>query len=80
MFSNKMLAFLVGIHKMVVRIANWENPDQTASSEDTTGVFLNLILTLLLYDFLGYCKAVTYIRVTRHSIFQPHRYVGACIT
>ena len=23
---------------------------------------------------------VTYIRVTRHSIFQPHRYVGADIT
>ena len=32
MFSNKMF-FRAGIHKMVVRIANREDPDQTASSE-----------------------------------------------
>ena len=31
--SNKMLFFRAGIHKMVVRIANREDPDQTASSE-----------------------------------------------
>ena len=31
--SNKMLLFMAGIHKMLVRIANRENPDQTASSE-----------------------------------------------
>ena len=28
-----MLVSRAGIHKMVVRIANWEDPDQTASSE-----------------------------------------------
>ena len=33
LFSNKMLGFRAGIHKMLVRIANGEDPDQTASSE-----------------------------------------------
>ena len=33
LFSNKMLVFRAGIHKMLVRIANREYPDQTASSE-----------------------------------------------
>ena len=28
-----MLVFRDGIHKMLVNIANWEDPDQTASSE-----------------------------------------------
>ena len=31
--KDKMLVFLAGNHKMVVRIANREDPDQTASSE-----------------------------------------------
>ena len=33
MFLNKMLFIRAGIHKMLVRIANREDPDQTASSE-----------------------------------------------
>ena len=33
LFSNKMLVFMAGIHKMDVRTANREYPDQTASSE-----------------------------------------------
>ena len=33
LFSIKMLVFRAGIHKMDVRIANSEDPDQTASSE-----------------------------------------------
>ena len=33
LFSNKMLVFRAGIHKMLVRIANREDPDQTASEE-----------------------------------------------
>ena len=33
LFSNKMLVFGTGIHKFLVRVANWEDPDQTASSE-----------------------------------------------
>ena len=28
-----MLTLRAGIHKMHVRIANWKDPDQTASSE-----------------------------------------------
>ena len=32
-FLNKMLVIRAGIHKMHVRIANSEDPDQTASSE-----------------------------------------------
>ena len=31
--SNKMVVFRAGIHKMLVRIANREDPNQTASSE-----------------------------------------------
>ena len=33
LFSNKMLLIRAGIHKMLVRIANREDPNQTASSE-----------------------------------------------
>ena len=33
LFTNKMLVFRAGIHKILVRIANREDPDQTASSE-----------------------------------------------
>ena len=33
LFSNKMLVIKTGIHRMLVRIANREDPDQTASSE-----------------------------------------------
>ena len=34
LFSNKLnVGFRAGIHKMLVKIANRENPDQTASSE-----------------------------------------------
>ena len=33
LFSNKMLIFWAGIHKMLTRIANREDPDQTASKE-----------------------------------------------
>ena len=31
LFPNKMLVFRAGFHKMLVRLANMENPDQTAS-------------------------------------------------
>ena len=30
LFSNEMLVFRAGIHKMLVRIANREHPNQTA--------------------------------------------------
>ena len=33
LFSNKMLVFGARIHKFLVRVANREDPDQTASSE-----------------------------------------------
>ena len=33
LFSKMMLVIRAGIHKMLVRIANREDPDQTASSE-----------------------------------------------
>ena len=33
LFSNKMLVLRAGIHKMLSRIANREDPDQAASSE-----------------------------------------------
>ena len=33
LFSNKMLVFRAGIHKFLVRVANRDDPDQTASSE-----------------------------------------------
>ena len=33
LFFNKILVIRTGIHKMHVRIANREDPDQTASSE-----------------------------------------------
>ena len=33
LFSNKILVFRAGIHKMLARIANREDPDQTTSKE-----------------------------------------------
>ena len=33
LFSNKLLVIRTGIHKMLVRIANREDPGQTASEE-----------------------------------------------
>ena len=33
LFSSKMLVFEAGSHKMHIRIANREDPDQNASSE-----------------------------------------------
>ena len=33
LFSIKMLVIRTGIHKIIVRVANREDPDQTASSE-----------------------------------------------
>ena len=33
LFSNKIFVFMDRTHKMLVRIANREDPDQTASSE-----------------------------------------------
>ena len=33
LFSNKMLVFRAGMHKILVRIANREDHDQTASEE-----------------------------------------------
>ena len=33
LFSNKMMVIKAGIHKFLVRVANSEDPDQTASSE-----------------------------------------------
>ena len=33
LFSNKILLFRAGIHKMLVRIENRADPDQTASEE-----------------------------------------------
>ena len=33
LFSTKLLVIKAGIHKMLVRKANREDPDQTASSE-----------------------------------------------
>ena len=33
LFSDKMLVIRAEIHKMIARIANREDPDQTASSE-----------------------------------------------
>ena len=33
LFSNKMLVFRAGIHKFLARVANSEDPDQTASKE-----------------------------------------------
>ena len=32
LFSNKMFVIMAGIHKLLVRKANREDPDQTASS------------------------------------------------
>ena len=33
LFLNKLLVYRAGIHKMLVSIANREDPDQTASEE-----------------------------------------------
>ena len=47
LFSNKMLVLGTGIHYMLVRIANREDPDQTASSEAVTSGSALFVLALL---------------------------------
>ena len=42
LFLNKMFVIRAGIHKMLVTIANREDPDQTASSEAIEKLFVNL--------------------------------------
>ena len=37
LFSNKMLIIRAGIHNILVRIANLEDPDQTASEAVSSG-------------------------------------------
>ena len=39
LFSSKMLVYRAGIQKMVVRIANREDPDQTVSSGSALFVY-----------------------------------------
>ena len=43
LFSNKMLLFKTGIHKMLVRIANREDPDQTASFQKQSDLGLHCL-------------------------------------
>ena len=45
--SNKLLLFMAGYHKMLVRTANTENPDQTASSEAVWSGFAMFVLAFL---------------------------------
>ena len=48
LFSNKLLVFKAGIHKIDVRIANREDPDQTASQKQSALGLLSVCL-----DHLG---------------------------
>ena len=60
LFSNKMLVFRAGIHKFLVRVANREDPDQTASSDCffrssliwVCPVYLGLFGNQLVFDIL----------------------------
>ena len=38
LFSNEMLVFRTGIHKMLVRIENREDPDQTLKKQSDLGL------------------------------------------
>ena len=40
LFSNKMLIFRVRTHKVLVRTANREDPDLTASSDSGSALFI----------------------------------------
>ena len=46
-FSQKMLVIRAGIQKMLVRIVNRDNPDQTASSEAVRSGSVLFVLALL---------------------------------
>ena len=59
LFSNKLLVFRAGIHKMFVRIANRENTDQTASElQKQSDVVLGLATSVQNFRNLPYflCK------------------------
>ena len=43
LFSNKMLVFRAGIHKMLVRIANREDPDQSWNASVTKSIGRRLL-------------------------------------
>ena len=53
LFSNKMLVIKAGIHKIFIKIANREDPDQTASSDITlkmTVFHSRLVISLSYYE------------------------------
>ena len=61
----------------------FQNKSLNCFSKSMTVFFLivRMLYVSLCHIILLSCSIpVTYIRVTRHSIFQPHRYVGADIT
>ena len=43
---NKMLVIMAGIHKMLVKIANMEDPDQNSSSDSCSADFDSLRLNV----------------------------------
>ena len=65
LFSNKMLVFSTGIHKTHVRIANREDPDQTASSEAVRSGS-----ALFVYTFL-YQTSVRNFRIFTAALINP---------
>ena len=49
----KMLVFRAGTHKMLVKIANREEPDQTASSEARLLIFRNSLICTVCLGLFG---------------------------
>ena len=56
LFLTKMLVIRAGIHRMPVRIANREGPDQTASSEGVSPVCLGLFGRKLVFKILEHLQ------------------------
>ena len=62
LFSNKLLIFMAGIHKMDVRIASSEDLDQTTSSEKICYMYIEDIQMFLLnMSFISRVKLTIFI-------------------
>ena len=72
-----MLAFRAGIHKTLVRIANREDPDQTASSEAVWSVCLGLFDRQQVFEILEH---FLYIKLLDQAVTLRYEYYHLEVT
>ena len=86
LFSNKMLVFRVGINKLLVRIANREDPDQTASLELSSKPFRQVTcvqnfikVTVNFFFFISQPKHMLWVLKKNSHLDSSFEYPNICL-